>query len=100
MLALDNIFLTCVALYQQRFLRETNDDKPWVDDDEVDNDAAPLLFNRLNEERRNNQVPEGTMGYPRDGTLREATEINDERLTPDRILTHDSRRQMLVEHFE
>ena len=83
-------------------MRDTNNDEPWVDnDDEVDNDATPLLFNRLNEERWNNQMPEGTVGFPRDGTLMEAPEINDERLlTPDRILTHECRKQMLIDHFE
>jgi len=95
---MDHVFLTCVAIYNQRFMQSSSDE-PWeelvslhsldADTDEADSDAA--VFNRIRD--INGVVPESGIGLP-DGMA-----FEDEEDDTETDLDHDARKKMLIEHF-
>jgi hypothetical protein len=110
----DHIFLTCIALYQIRFLKESNNDEPWdtnnknddhlyeQEDSEIDNDVLEPEIFRLVREHSRLRIPEGTVGMPKDGSLEMV--VRPEKYVERSVCctnedTHDERKKKLIEHF-
>jgi hypothetical protein len=100
---MDDIFLTCCALYNQRFELAGNDecwDEMWPaddnsDDSEIDSDSLPSIFNRLRTE------------FVRDSEDFRMSGIGagDNLHVPDppshaEVLTHDRKKAALITHFQ
>jgi hypothetical protein len=103
---IDNIFLTCCALYNQRLIRKGGDD-PWMElhsqysnmdlvkEAESGDDGEADVFRRMREsfltaEESNTGLPKGM------------EEINDHYNDVDvgvQPHSHDERKQMLIDHF-
>jgi hypothetical protein len=100
---MDDIFLTCVAIYNQRFV-QTGGDEPWeamrreyTDLHSADTGAEADVFTRMRE--LHSHIPEGQVGI---ASLPEGYVIAQEQETVDTEIQTDYavRRQQLIDHFE
>ena len=99
-LNMDNIFMTCCAIYNQKMIA-SGKDEPWqeVMSDHRDEDEQEVgFFKRMRELNTTHKVPEGNIGLQTDGSLSlEEEEVRDNEIEIE--YGHDSKKQTLIEHF-
>ena len=95
---MDDIFMTCVAIYNQRFMQEGGDE-PWDKltaeyNDEVEEGDEADVFERMKYLHRN--VPQGTVGLPAGYVLAEDNDVQENEADA----SYAVRRQQLIDNFD